>query len=45
MISKIKACLRALANTSTARIIDGRYLHALFREMEGHGGDKTIIEK
>ncbi len=42
MIPKIKACLRALSNTSTARIIDGRQSHALLREIEGHGSGTTI---
>ena len=45
MIPKIKACLRALANTATTRIIDGRQPHALLREMEGQGGGTTIIKK
>jgi acetylglutamate kinase len=35
MIPKIKACLRALVDTSTAHIIDGRQPHALLREIEG----------
>ncbi len=42
MIPKIKACLRALATTSTTRIIDGREPHALLREIEGQGGGTTI---
>jgi len=42
MIPKIKACLRALSNTSTTRIIDGRQPHALLREIGGEGGG-TII--
>jgi len=42
MIPKIKACLRALANTSTTRIIDGRQPHALLREMEGYGSGTTV---
>ncbi len=45
MIPKIKACLRALAGTSTTRIIDGRQPHALLQEMEGQGGGTTIIKK
>jgi len=45
MIPKIKACLGALANTSTTSIIDGRQPHALLREMEGRGGCTTIIKK
>ena len=42
MTPKIKACLRALANTSTTSIIDGRKPHTLLREIEGHGGGTTI---
>ena len=42
MIPKIKACLRALSGTSTARIIDGRQPHALLNEIEGKGGGTTI---
>lgn len=42
MIPKIKACLRALSNTATTCIIDGRQAHALLREIEGKG-DGTII--
>ena len=42
MIPKIKACLRALSNTSTTRIIDGRQPHALLREIEGEGGGTVI---
>lgn len=42
MIPKIKACLKALAATEAAYIIDGRLPHALRQEMEGHGGG-TII--
>jgi len=42
MIPKIKACLRALSNTSTTSIIDGRPPHALLREIEGHGSGTTI---
>lgn len=42
MIPKIKACLIALSNTSTTRIIDGRQPHALLREIEGGGGGTTI---
>jgi acetylglutamate kinase len=42
MIPKIKACLRALSNTSTTCIIDGRQPHALLREIEGKGGGTTI---
>ena len=44
MIPKIKACLRALATTQAARIIDGRQPHALLQEMEGRGGGTTIRE-
>jgi len=42
MIPKIKACLRALSNTSTTCIIDGRQPHALLKEIEGQGGGTTI---
>ena len=45
MIPKIKACLRALSDTSTTRIIDGRQPHALLREIEGKGDGTTIIKK
>ncbi len=44
MIPKVKACLRALAGTSTTRIIDGRQPHALLREMEGKGEGTTITK-
>jgi len=44
MVPKIRACIRALAATSVARIIDGNKPHALLKEiMEGSGG--TTIEK
>jgi acetylglutamate kinase len=43
MIPKVEACLRALATTSTASIIDGRQRHALLKEIEG-GGVGTRIE-
>ena len=42
MVVKIKACLRALSNTSTARIINGRQPHALLREIEGVSEGTTI---
>ena len=42
MIPKIKACLRALSNTSTTCIIDGRQPHALLKEVEGGCGGTTI---
>ena len=42
MIPKVKACLRALSNTSTTSIIDGRQPHALLKEIEGEGGGTTI---
>ncbi len=42
MIPKIKACLIALSNTPTTRIIDGRQSHALLKEIEGGGGGTTI---
>ncbi len=42
MIPKIKACLRALSNTSTTCIIDGRQPHALLREIREGGNGTTI---
>ena len=42
MMPKIKACLRALSNTSTTHIIDGREPHALLREIEKGGSGTTI---
>ena len=42
MIPKIKACLRALPNTSITCIIDGRQPRALLRVIEGKGGGTTI---
>jgi len=42
MIPKIKACLKALAGTATACIIDGRQQHALLSEIKGKGGGTTI---
>ncbi|MDD4876636.1 MAG: acetylglutamate kinase [Dehalococcoidales bacterium] len=43
MIPKIKACLRALSNASSASIIDGRQPHALLNEIKGnHTG--TVIK-
>ncbi len=45
MIPKIKACLRALSNTSTTCIIDGRQPHALLGEIEGKNTGTTIIKK
>ena len=42
MIPKINACLRALATTSTARVIDGRQPHALLKELEDSGKGTTI---
>ncbi|MDP6647145.1 MAG: acetylglutamate kinase [Dehalococcoidales bacterium] len=42
MIPKINACLKALSNTSTTSIIDGRQPHALLRELKGQGGGTTI---
>ena len=42
MVVKLKACLRALSNISTARIIDGRQPHALLREIEGASEGTTI---
>ncbi|MDP3879790.1 MAG: acetylglutamate kinase [Dehalococcoidales bacterium] len=42
MIPKVKACLRALANTPATCIIDGRHPHALLRQIEGEGSGTTI---
>lgn len=42
MIPKIKACLRALSNTSATCIIDGRQPHALLKQIEGEGSGTTI---
>ena len=44
MIPKIKACLRALSNTATTSITDGRQPRALLKEIEGHGSGTTIGE-
>ncbi len=43
MIPKIKACLRALSNTPTTCIIDGRQPHSLSRNIE-EGSDGTTIQ-
>ncbi|MBI4181261.1 MAG: acetylglutamate kinase [Chloroflexi bacterium] len=42
MIPKIKACLRALSNTATASIIDGRQPHALLREITSSASGTVI---
>ncbi|MFC1860439.1 acetylglutamate kinase [Chloroflexota bacterium] len=42
MIPKIKACLKALSNTSTTCIIDGRQPHSLFKNIEEGSGGTTI---
>jgi acetylglutamate kinase len=42
MVVKLRACLRALSNIATARIIDGRQPHALCREIEGAGEGTTV---
>ena len=42
MIPKIKACLRALSNTSTTCIIDGGQSHSLLRNIEEGSGGTTI---
>ena len=42
MVVKLRACLRALSNISTTRIIDGRQSHALLREMEGVTEGTTV---
>ncbi len=44
MIPKIKACLKALSGTASARIIDGRQSHALLKEIEGRGSGTTIYK-
>ena len=43
IIPKIRACLRALSNTATTCIIDGRQPHALLREINGEGGGTVIL--
>lgn len=45
MVVKIKACLRALSDISTARIIDGRQSHALLKEIEESSSGTTINKK
>jgi acetylglutamate kinase len=45
MVPKIKACLRALSNTSTACIINGTKPHTLRKEIEGKGIGTTISKK
>ncbi|MFC1943765.1 acetylglutamate kinase [Chloroflexota bacterium] len=45
MIPKIKACLKALSNTATTCIIDGRQPHALLREIGGEGAGTTILKR
>jgi acetylglutamate kinase len=42
MIPKIKACLKALSDTGTTCIIDGRQPHALLREVKEEGSGTTI---
>ncbi|MFC1847195.1 acetylglutamate kinase [Chloroflexota bacterium] len=42
MIPKIKACLKALSNTSRTSIIDGKQPHTLLKEIEGEGSGTTI---
>lgn len=42
MVVKLKACLKALSNISTVRIIDGRQPHALLKEIEGVSEGTTI---
>jgi len=42
MIPKIRACLRALATTTTTRIVDGREECALLKEIEEGSGGTTI---
>ena len=46
MIPKLKACLRALSNTSTiCVIIDGKQQHALLNEVENSSGGTRIQRK
>lgn len=42
MIPKIRACLRALSNSSTTSIINGRKPHTLLKEIKGGGVGTTI---
>lgn len=42
MIPKIKACLKALSDTSVARIINGKEPHALRMEIEGKSSGTVI---
>ena len=42
MMPKIRACLRALSNTATTCIIDGRQPHALLKEIKEGGSGTTI---
>lgn len=44
MIPKLRACLKALSATSSARIIDGRKPHALLEELAGRGAGTTIYK-
>jgi len=44
MIPKVKACLKALFNTSITCIIDGRQPHALLSEIDKHGSGTIIGE-
>ena len=45
MIPKVKACLKALTNTSVTCIIDGKQPHALLREVEEGDVGTTIQRK
>ena len=45
MIPKVKACQRAMAGVHQAHIIDGRYPHALIRELFTVHGVGTMISK
>jgi acetylglutamate kinase len=42
MIPKIKSCLKAAAQGSTAYVVDGRQPHALLQAMEGQAGGTLI---
>lgn len=45
MIPKVKACKRAMAGVQQAHIIDGRFPHALIRELFTDSGIGTMIVK
>ncbi len=45
MVPKIKACLRAVQDTASTCIIDGREPHALIQEIKGPSTGTTIIPR